>query len=264
MILALSSCRNYTEPKLDFEVLDWTANTTIAELKALHPITNPSEAPKLIDTDVIIKGIVTANDLSGNIYKSIYIQDATGGINISMDQVNLYNYFPLGQTVFAKLNGLYIGDYRGLPQIGFVDANGTLSCWDFIWEVYVDPVTNTMPYKHFFASGLPDSAAVPAPKVFTSADFTTADVGLLVKFENAYFPDASMNLPFADKDVNTSRTLNFEGGGSVIVRTSGYSNFYADLLPKGVGNVTGILTIFGSTYQLLIRDREDVSGFVEE
>ena len=159
---------------------------------------------------------------------------------------------------------MYIGDYRGLPQIGFVDASGTLSRWDFVWEIYVDPQTNTMPYKHFFASGVPDSNAIPAPKVFTTNDFTTEDVCRLVKLENVYFPDAVYNLPFADKDVNTSRTLNFMGGGSVIVRTSGYSNFYADLLPKGVGNVTGILTIFGSTYQLLIRDRADVADFVDE
>ena len=99
ILFILTGCRNYSEPKIDFEVLNWTANKTIAELKAMHPITNPSAAPTAITDDVIIKRIVTDYHLSGNIYKSIYIQDETGGINTFIHIVNHYIYYTEGQTV---------------------------------------------------------------------------------------------------------------------------------------------------------------------
>ena len=264
LLMAMTGCVTFSEPTIEYDVIDWTPTHTIAEIKAMHPITNPSTAPVEIKGDYIIKAVVTADDYSGNIYKAIYLQDETGAINVALDQVNLYNYFPVGQTVFVKLKGLYVGDYRGLYQLGYVASDGTMGRWDFVWEIFMDATTNEKPYQHFFASGLPAPQNVPAPKVFTTANFTTADVCDLVTMENVYFPDAEYNLPFADKEANTNRTLMFEDGTSIIVRTSGYSNFYADLLTRGKGNVTGILSIFGSTYQLYIRDRADIDFPVQE
>jgi len=42
------------------------------------------------------------------------------------------------------------------------------------------------------------------------------------------------------------------------VRNSGYSNFYTDILPEGTGSVRGILSYYGDSYQLILRDRNDV------
>ena len=44
----------------------------------------------------------------------------------------------------------------------------------------------------------------------------------------------------------------------LILRTSGYSSFASDSTPVLNGTITGVLSIFGDTYQLTIRDLDDV------
>src|ERR1700744_119412 len=61
---------------------------TIAQLLAL-PVGSA------ITEDVIISGIVIMDDKSGNYYKKIVIQDSTGGIEMELDQNNLYNDYPV-------------------------------------------------------------------------------------------------------------------------------------------------------------------------
>src|SRR5690606_33230873 len=55
------------------------------------------------------------------------IQDPTGGIELLLDQNNLYNDYPVGRKIYVKLKGLFKGDNNGLPQLGYTpDATGTL------------------------------------------------------------------------------------------------------------------------------------------
>ena len=122
------------------------ANTTIAELKAAMwkddtnyalPVGYKDEASK---TPYIIKGRVISTDASGNVYKSMYIQDETGAITLSINQSSLYTRYPLGQEIVLNLSpvdfvyptdneegkkedtdislSFYIGKYAGLEQIG--------------------------------------------------------------------------------------------------------------------------------------------------
>ena len=92
-----------------------TANTTIRDLKALH--TTPG-AIDVINTDIIISGIVVANDKTGNIYKELYIQDSTGGIALQLDATNMYTTYPVGRRVFVYAKGLALSDYNRQVQLG--------------------------------------------------------------------------------------------------------------------------------------------------
>ncbi len=91
-------------------------NTTIAQLKALY--TKPG-TPVLIQEDLVIGGQVISSDVSGNIYRSFYIQDETGAIEIKIGKSALYNDFKLGQWVYVKCKGLALGQYGGMLQIGY-------------------------------------------------------------------------------------------------------------------------------------------------
>ena len=51
---------------------------TVAEVKQLFPGTFTQ-----ITGNFVLKAQVTANDETGNLYKYIYVQDATGGIKIN-------------------------------------------------------------------------------------------------------------------------------------------------------------------------------------
>ena len=256
----LTACESYTAPEPEFPVYDWEANMTIAELRSKHEITNPSQKPQKVEEDWIIKGVITGDDESGNIYKSLYLQDETGGINLAIDQVNMYNIMPVGQTVFVKLKGLYFGDYRGGYQIGAEDA-GEMGRWDWSWEAFKDPTTGEYPYTQYYQSGVPHMSQVPAPtEIASKNDLTMDKTCTLVTLKNVTF-DNGGTATWAVKEENTNQNLKFADGTTMIVRTSGYSNFYADTIPEGTGDVTGILSIYGSTYQLLIRSREDIGEF---
>ncbi|MDZ4204545.1 MAG: DUF5689 domain-containing protein, partial [Bacteroidales bacterium] len=241
--LTLNSCVNgdFDEPPIFIPKVDFESNTTIAQLKASYT------GLKQITDDIIIKGIVVANDESGNLYKKMIIQDATAGIELALDKTSLYNEYKLGQRVFVKCKNMYIGDYSNLIQLGYLfsGAIGRLP------EIF-------MP-NHLFRDSLPGPP--PQPQTLTTIGLVNASlISKLVKFENVRFAESSVMWAPQSADA-TNLTLLDAGNNQLAVRTSKYANFASQLTPKGFGNVTGILSIFGTTYQLTIRDLSDVQSF---
>ena len=88
--------------------------TTIKDLKAMYKNGKPME----ITGNVWIKGQVTSSDKTGNIYRELYIQDKTGGIDLKLGKSSLYSEFSLGQWVYVHCDGLTLGAYNGMPQLG--------------------------------------------------------------------------------------------------------------------------------------------------
>ena len=72
--------------------------TTIKNLRKMHNV----GMAELIGQPIFIQGTVVANDEHDNIYKSIFVQDKTGGIVITMDGLSLYQNYPIGTLV--KIN----------------------------------------------------------------------------------------------------------------------------------------------------------------
>ncbi len=82
-----------------------------------------------VTEDVIIEGVVAANDISGNLYQTILLRsidstkDASDpahdqSIILGIKSTALYPYFKLGQRVKVNLKGLYAGVYSKVPRIG--------------------------------------------------------------------------------------------------------------------------------------------------
>ena len=69
------------------------------------------------DDDVYIKGIVTSDDDEGNVYKSLFIQDDTSGIELKLNN-NVGVRYKKGTWVYVRLNGLYLGNYRMMLSLG--------------------------------------------------------------------------------------------------------------------------------------------------
>lgn len=107
---------NYGEADI-YEPATMTPNTTILELKKMYT----EGTPLTIEKDIIIGGQVISEDKSGNIYKSLYIQDATAGIELKLGKNGLYNDYKLGQWVYVKCSGLTLGAYNGMIQLGCED-----------------------------------------------------------------------------------------------------------------------------------------------
>ncbi|KFE98633.1 hypothetical protein IX39_14465 [Chryseobacterium formosense] len=209
---------------------------TVAEVKQLatSPLT-------LITGDFVLKAKVTANDKSGNLFKYIYVEDATGGIRINIDKADMFNdpRFVVGKEVYVKLKNLYVGAVSGEIQLGtpFSGAVGRIAEADV--------------YKYFFDSKKPITAVTSTEKMINQ--FTAADVGRWIKIKNLQFIAGDLEKVYASGAV-TNRTLEDCSGNKVILRTSNFADFAGQVIEGGKGDVYGILSIFNGTYQLWITD----------
>ena len=90
--------------------------TSIADLKAIY-----KGKPVKVTGRCVIKGQVTTSDQVGNLYKSLYIQDETAGIEVKIGKNGLYNEYKLGQWLYVDCADLTVGDYNGMINLGYED-----------------------------------------------------------------------------------------------------------------------------------------------
>lgn len=235
--------REFDEPPVG-ELPDLEANATIAQLKALHTV---GGASNLVTEDWIVDGIVVADDESGNFFKNIVIQDETGGIAIRLNSTGLYNDFPVGRKVFLLAKNLYIGDYNGLHQV-----NGSA---DAALEEVLIP-------EHVIGA---ERGQPVTPKVVTMAElqnttFYNSLINTLIQINDVQFAQADAGETYANAITQFSLNRNIEdcNGNSIILRSSGFADFAAELTPTGKGSIIAVVSIFGNTKQLNIRDLNDV------
>ncbi len=219
-------------------------------LKVTHTIAQLKEMPQtLISDDVVIAGVVCMDDRSGNYYKKIVVQDETGGIEVEIDQTNLYTDYPVGRKVYIRCKGLYLGNYFELPQLGAApDERGSLT-----------QINGTMVDDYIVKANFPNVIKVDT---FDYNDLTSVDparVNTLVAIRNAQFTESDAGAPYSAPAATTNRNLSdcsFSGG--IVVRTSNYAKFQAYPTPKGNGVLVALYTRYRSTPQLIIRDSSDV------
>lgn len=92
--------------------------TSIAELKDMY-----KNKPLTIAKNIWIKGKVISSDQSGNIYNELYIQDGNSAsdgaaISLKLGKSALYNEYPVGTWLYVKCEGLTLGAYNGMIQLG--------------------------------------------------------------------------------------------------------------------------------------------------
>lgn len=280
LALTLGSCMGdgYADPDLTEKVpaSPWGNNSlreknviSIADLKTqFATIINSDNGYKQIEKDMMIKAVVTGNDVSGNIYNQVSVQDASGAIIIAINGSGLSGYLPVGQEILVNLKGLYIGSYKKLPQIGGVNtklSDGSLGMGKIeraIWN------------EHFkiLNPGEADASTV-VPEEFdltklTDAAYMDANVGKLMTLKKVKFASANGTNVWAPDDTNTSLELiDAETGkrissSNLVVRNSGYSKFANEVVPQGVFDITGIFTRYNNTWQIVLRSTDDLKSVV--
>ena len=244
MLATVSSCvkEQYDAPPTGGKDPDVTVNTTIRELKALYTGTTPVK----ITDSLVIMGVVSGDDRSGNLYKQIVIQDSTGGISIRIDGNSLYTEYPVGRRLFIKCQGLYLGDYGGLIQLGASDGV----------DVIEIPLAST---DRSILKGIYGLTVTPTPVSINQLG--PAYQNMLVELNDVEFATADANKTYADgvNKVSQNRTLKDCSGGTLIVRTSGYASFANAKTPAGKGKFIGIYTEYNTDGQMLVRDPADLS-----
>lgn len=216
-----------------------TANAspkTVAEVKSLL-----SGNLTQITGDFYLKARITANDKTGNLYKYYYVEDATGGLRINADMVDMYldPRFEVGNEALINLKGMYLGNVSGEIQLG--GLNGSVVGW----TVAADIPT------HLFKSDA-QKTNITATEL-TIPTLTTADVGKWIKISNLQFADTEIGNTY-----NGNRTLQDCAGNTVVLRTSSYADFATSLVAFGKGDLYGILSIYNGTYQIWVPNYTDL------
>lgn len=242
---------------------------------------------------VIITGRVISADIEGNIYKSITIQEpGTGmGLKISIDVSSSSAVYPIGQLVNIECNGLVIGKYADMFQMGRDYYNITYSRTD---NKTIDPLktgyeVGRISYPVFKQKiqliGMPDPSKIIVDTVTINQILNPPSEryyhSRLVYIKNVYFTGLDGDgkaISFTDL-IFAPSTFGFgypqsreitDGTGKISVSTSEYAEFAKQPIPAStyIGDITALVgwykdkaTTAGS-WQLTLRSLGDLGvGF---
>jgi len=206
-----------------------------------HYATLPTPATQLFkfNSDVNLLCTVTADEISGNIYKTAYVEDATGALTVKL--LNPGGLF-VGDKISINLRGVILNDYGGVIQLDSVDIEKKV--------VKISSGNVVTPTKMTF-----NQLNISAPggiKKYQSR---------LVLLDSVEFSAGNKNKLFADpvNKFSLDRILQNSVGKNIIVRTSGYANFAGNTIPCGVGSIVAIVGEYNGELQLTIRDYKEVN-----
>ncbi|MCR5003910.1 MAG: DUF5689 domain-containing protein [Bacteroidales bacterium] len=191
-ILTITSCKEEWEPVFtgdydapEEQVTELDVTTTIAELKAMY-----TSGPLKIDDDIVIKGQVTTSDKAGNLYRTFYIQDETGGIEIKIGKSYTNMDYRIGQWLYIKCEGLTLGQYGGMLQLGYDDPTGSYETAYIEVQYIID--------THIF-KGKRDTPV--APKVLGENDLNNAEnYGIYCEVQGVTYGNEIFAIIYDDSD----------------------------------------------------------------
>jgi DNA/RNA endonuclease YhcR with UshA esterase domain len=236
--------QQYSDPNLP-------VNFTIKELKQL--LINSGDQIYSIDKDLIIAGIITADDKTQNFYKEIVIQDSSAAIGIKIDQNSIYNDYPIGRKVYVKLKGLALGNFKNLISLGgYVDSVSTSGVKS------LGMIVSNKISAHLIKG--PKNNVLPITEV-TISQLNDDYQYKLVRIKNVEFDCIDLNNTYADalNQNDASRYLNDNNSSKIILRSSGYATFAGTRLAGLNGEATAIYTVYNTDKQLKIRDVSDLN-----
>lgn len=225
-VMSLSSCKKDFDSPPSREIPTGSI-MTIADLRALY-----TGSPVHFSNDETVFAVVTADEVSGNLYKNVYIQDNTGAINMRlMFSGGLY----VGDSLRINLNGTVLSSYNGMLQLDSVNVDNNI----------VKQATGKF----------------ITPEVVSLDMIDASYQAKLVRIENVQFLSSDTAYTWADAVGQTSQNRNLADclGNVMLVRTSGYANFAGSNVPNGNGYLIAIVGQYNTDMQLYVRDLNDVN-----
>lgn len=279
-LCSLTACMDdYDEPNTDnFGVTSPTdigeVNSSIAELKSgKSDLFTQSNAFEAVTQDVIIEGVVCANDAGGNLYQTLLLRHIDTSkpendplrdqaIVLAVKNTWLTPYFPIGQRVKVNLKGLYIGCYSKLPKIGqpYFTSSGNLRLGPILFELCRTNIQLV---------GKPDPTCAECQPIErdpvwlrASANQNYLNYPQLVTVKGT-LQEADGEAIFApdelkDAGYGVDRTLtNSVNNTKVTIRTSTQNDISYTVMPQGEHSFTGLLSYY-SNWQVQLRSVNDI------
>jgi hypothetical protein len=244
-------------PSLECTQPNWTVNRTVKDVRA-----SADAIVAQYKFDDIIEAYVVSSDEHGNFFKSISFQTlATAtqpaiGFSVPVDVSNTYIDFRLGNKVYLKLKDQYTDVFYGGLRIGNIFVNS-------FNEGGVGRLSQNDYKKVLNASCTTVSEAVLTKSIALSEVLNDKYLNTLVELSDVQFSAEAIGRHFyeSSNDVGSGTNWNLEDklGNKLFFRTSSYADFASGIVPSGSGKVKGVLTKFGTDYQLVARSEKDVS-----
>ena len=197
--------------------------------------------------DIIIRGFVTANDLYGEFYRTIVVEDASGGIAIAAEGSPLADLYPFGIVATVRCNGLTLCDYGGKIQLGTTPGDDGAGC---------------IPREELarYIRTEPPGGETPSAQFLTFDAVSARHIDTRVRFDDVRFADAGKT--WCDTDPETGRAVATEReivdtrGRTFTVRTAATCAYAKEPVPQGTGSLYGIIDYFAGKYSLRVTNRE--------
>ncbi len=247
-IVFLGSCvdREFDQPPVKEIEIPFKANATIADLKQLYI------AGKYVNitSDINIIGVVIADDESGNFYKTLVLQDSTGGIVIKINDQGLYSKFPQNSKIGIICKGLTIGDYGGLIQLG--KGTETVNGREQLKFIEATDVPN------YLFPGPRNQTVIPK-KVQINL-LKSEHLSTLIELENVEFKRSDVSKTIANPGGGSfvDLTLTDCSNNTILLHTSDFSSFVNYITPSSNGSIVAVLGKFNSNIQLYLRDTNEI------
>lgn len=214
---------------------------TIAYLKSLC-----TAASVAITRDITVCGTVTANDRYGEFYKTIVVEDASGGISIAVDCTQTADKYPFGTIITIHCNGLTLCDYGGKIQLGTEPGENGAG--------RIAPEDADRYLKCDYTAAAPIEA-----NTLSLIKVGPEHIDTYVCFEHVRFtaPCGWCDLDTeTQKPVTTEREIADGAGRTFTVRTLGTALYAKETVPEGTVSIKGIVDYFGGKYCLRIVNRD--------
>ena len=248
---------DFDEPENTFNISDDNVMSIADVLGLMGNSAVVLDESNLGEETMYIRATVNADDASGNFYKTVTFQDATGALSIIPDRNELNAEFPEGNTVYVKLNGLTLTLDANLPRLGYGIEDGRL-------QRIPDILVND-----FLIAGGKGEEVVPEVTTINSLLSNPKPFyNKLIQLNNVEFATGFVGQTYADPDNSQGpQTVNTYitdcDDNEIILRNSGFSDFASEIIPLENGSLIAIASIFNDDLQLFIRDTDDVQ-FTED
>ncbi len=236
------------EPPSSACSIDIKPNTTFQNVYDLY-----QGSTKKILEDLVLEGYVISSDESGNFFNTIHIQDKasnpTTGIQIEVDLRDSYLRFSPGDKVYIHLKGLYLGRTKAIFKLG--------SAYTSFGNFIVGRIPTHAIGKHFEKSCEKESVIVPFVSTIEDLEFQHANT--LVTIENIEFSEEELGGSYAVAEEMSKRILIDCNDQQLLLLNSGYADFSQEILPEGMGTITGIYYPENEVPQLIVRSQADLN-----
>lgn len=240
--------------------VDASKQVTIGELKTTYASVIAGSGFERITDDKQLQCTVIGNDIGGNIYKQIIVQDATGALVVGINGTGLFPFLSVGQQILIDLKDLCIGGYGEQPQLGdeYNGSIGRMSTEKWQQHVKILPTHDISQIDtiDFFSVAKNDIDRYCGHLVCLK-DVQIGDADGTTTLAPEYKSGTTLTYNGSTNGY-VHHTLNGESMNSLLLRTSTYADFAALVIPQKPVTLYGIATRYRNTWQILIRAEEDI------